>query len=189
MPADSPVSRPSTLLATERSALRPFSGEDADELLGVFRDPHVRRYLLDDQLVSESWMRDEILASERRFARSGAGLWSVRRTQTSPIVGFVGFREFFEPPRLQLLYGLLPEACGRGIATEVAGRVCEYAFRELGMAEVRAAVDLPNEASARVLERLGMRRVHTTDEGLAGTAFFVLEPADRDSVRQRDRSR
>ena len=66
----------------------------------------------------------------------------------------------------------------QGLATEVAGRVCRHAFEELGMTEVRAAIDTPNRASARVLERLGFRMTDETDEGVAGTQFFELTPAE-----------
>ena len=91
------------------------------------------------------------------------------------VVGFVGFREFFDPPELQLLYGLLPACWGGGLATEVTTRVCDFAFRQLGFDEITAATDLPNRASSRVLQRLGMQLVRTTDDGVAGTALFALE--------------
>jgi ribosomal-protein-alanine N-acetyltransferase len=161
-------------IATERTILRPFTASDADDLLTVFRDPEVRRYLLDDVLVSAAWVGDEIVASDGRFARSGTGLWSIRPAGDTRVVGFVGFREFFDPPQLQLLYGLLPGYWGRGLATEAAARVCDRAFRVLGFVEITAAIDVPNRASARVLRRLGMKQVRTSDDGVAGTAWFAL---------------
>ena len=162
-------------MKSERTTLRPFAAPDADELLTVFRDPGVRRYLLDDSLVSAEWVRDEIGSSDARFASSGTGLWSIRLTGAPSIIGFAGCRDFFDPPQLQLIYGLLPGLWGRGLATEVAARVCDHAFRELGFSQVSAAIDVPNEASARVLERLGMKMKETTDEGSYGTAFYVLD--------------
>lgn len=151
----------------------------------MFRDPGVRRYLLDDGLVSAEWVRDEIVASERRFAQAGTGLWSIRTEDDPRIVGFVGFREFFDPPQLQLLYGLLPGCWGRGLATEAAARICELAFEELGFHEVLAATDLPNDASVRVLQRLGMKQVRTSDEGVAGTAYFRVDRDDWLAARKR----
>lgn len=165
------MKRQKAVIASERTSLHPFATSDADELLGVFRDPEVRRYLLDDEIVSAAWVHDEIAASDRRFARSGTGLWSIRLGRNAAIIGFVGFREFFDPPQLQLLYGLLPEYWGKGLATEVAVRICDHAFRELGLLEISAATDSPNQASAKVLLRLEMKQVRTSDDG---TAFFVL---------------
>jgi RimJ/RimL family protein N-acetyltransferase len=74
-----------------------------------------------------------------------------------------GYRPFFEPPELQLLYGLLTSVWGRGLATEAAERWSMTA--------------LPNTASLRVLERLGMAEWKRTDEGTDGTRFFHVTRA------------
>ena len=164
---------------TARLDLTPIGLSDRTALLHVFRDADVRRYLLDGKSVSADWVTAEIRASERRFGSGGAGLWAVRRLGDPPVIGFVGFREFFEPPELQLLYGLLPEHWGRGLATEAADAACRFAFETLGWTEIRAAIDVPNTASRAVLERLGFRLARTTD---AGTAFYRL-PRRHDDER------
>lgn len=165
-------------LYSARAILRPFEQGDAAELLALFRDPEVRRYLLDDALVSNEWVMDEIRSSNERFAESGTGLWSISLADEARIAGFVGFRDFFDPPQLQLLYGLLPGYWGRGLATEVAARICAEAFTTLGLDRVRAATDRPNAASSRVLERLGMTLVRNSAEGTAGTLFYELKRED-----------
>lgn len=164
-------------LQSRRTDLQPFSSDDAEALLSLFRDALVRRYLLDDALVSEEWVRDEIATSKARFEASGAGLWCVRRTGDEHVIGFAGFREFFEPPRLQLLYGLHPDTWGEGLATEVAETICRHAFLTLDFERIEAATDVPNHRSVRVLERLGMHLERRSDEGDAGTLFYVLDRA------------
>ena len=161
-------------LTTARLSLAAFSADDTSELLDLFRDRSVRRYLLDDMEVDSDWVRSEIEASSHRFRHSGAGLWTLRKINESRIIGFAGFREFFDPPELQLLYGLLPTAWGQGLATEAAHAVVAFGFERLGMRTIRAATDLPNGASIRVLRRLGMKRVEETRDGWAGTVFFEL---------------
>ena len=164
-------------LTTARLELRPFADGDATGLLQLFQDPAVRRYLLDDSIVTPDWVAEEIQSSQARFGGGALGLWAVRASDGSEIIGFVGFQPFFDPPELQLLYGLLPDDWGRGLATECAGAACDYAFRMLGVEVVRAATDLPNTASAAVLHRLGMILDRTTDEGEAGTGFFSVDRA------------
>lgn len=153
--------------------LQPFRQCDAGELLGIFHHADVRRYLLDDRLVSEGWLHEEISASEERFARGSGGLWAIRLTGQPPIIGFVGFREFFDPPQLQLLYGLLPQYWHMGVATTAATLACEHAFSTLNFDAIRAATDRPNAASVGVLERLGMTQVPAED-GPAETLFFAV---------------
>ena len=157
-----------------RVHLQPFTAADVEQLLGVFRDPAVRRHLLDDIVVSEEWVRNEVAASEQRFAATGAGVWSIRLAGSSRIIGFVGFREFFDPPQLQLLYGLLPEFWKQGLATEAATLACGHAFDTLGFAEIIAATDGANEDSVKVLRRLGMSLVRTSSDWPSGTVFYRI---------------
>ena len=157
--------------STARLDLAPIGMSDSAALLHVFRDADVRRYLLDGKSVSAEWVTAEIRASERRFGSGGGGLWALRPRSDPTVIGFVGFRAFFEPPEPQLLYGLLPAYWGQGLATEAAAAACRFAFETLGWTEVRAAIDVPNAASGAVLERLGFQIERTTDDG---TAFYVL---------------
>lgn len=94
---------------------------DAASLRRVSCDADVRRYLLDGQAVSAEWVEAEILASERRFGAGSVGLWAVRRRDDPLLIGFVGFREFFDPPELQLLYGLLPTCREKERSPRTAG--------------------------------------------------------------------
>ena len=169
MPLRGPV------IATTRLVLHPLADSDTDELVAVFREPRVRRYLLDDEIVSAEWVRAEIAASALRFERDGTGLWAVRLTGRTALIGFAGFREFFDPPQLQLLYGLRPQFWGQGLATEAAAAACNHGFGPVGLDRIVAATDADNEASARVLLRLGMRPVETRPEGAGGTTVYVLE--------------
>ena len=43
-------------IVTARLELRPFADADAAELMRVFQDPAVRRYLLDDLIVTPEWV-------------------------------------------------------------------------------------------------------------------------------------
>jgi RimJ/RimL family protein N-acetyltransferase len=160
------------VITTERLTLRPFAPGDVDELHELFTDADVRRHLLDDTVVSREWVEEEVVSSQARFAESGCGLWTLTERVREGIAGFVGFRPFFDPPELQLLYGLLPSCWGRGFATEACEAAIDYAFGVLGLEDVRAATDAPNSASIAVLERLGMRERRRTTHGTHATVFF-----------------
>ena len=51
-----------------------------------------------------------------------------------------------------------PRHQGRGYATEAARPLLRFAFEELGLHRVVGTLEARNSASARVLEKLGMRR-------------------------------
>jgi ribosomal-protein-alanine N-acetyltransferase len=144
-------------LESPRLSLQPLAPADRDELLALFNHPGVRRYLLDDKLVWIEWVDEAIRKSLRLFASAGCGLWAARRKGVADIIGFAGYGFLYEPPELQLLYGLHPGGWGRGLATEAARAVVAHAFHDLGFDEIIASADAPNEASIRVMQRLGMR--------------------------------
>lgn len=165
-------------IATSRLDLRPIRSTDSAGLLLVFRDPEVRRYLLDDTLVSPEWVEAEIDASQRAFDEEGWGIWAIRKLGDDRIRGFVGFREFFDPPERQLLYGLLPESWGLGYASEAGAAVLAYAFEVLRVESVVAATDAPNVRSIAVMKRLGMTFQRRTEDGVYGTEFYECRRAD-----------
>lgn len=173
-------------LATPRLLLAPLQERDVDELLAFFNDPDVARYLLDGASVSREWVEEEVRGSRRRFAEGSAGLWTVRANTDEAahndefgraradqsLLGIVGFRPFFDPPELQLLYALHRSCWGQRIATEAARAAIDYAFDVMGLDEVRAATDSPNSASIQVLERLGMSRWKTDPGDPWDTLFY-----------------
>ncbi|REJ72936.1 MAG: N-acetyltransferase [Acidobacteria bacterium] len=144
-------------LGTGRLDLQAVRPADGDELHRLFLDPQVRRYLLDDEEMPREFVDQVIDDSDRAFSDHGVGLFVMREKGRERIVGFVGFREFFEPPELQLLYGLHPDVWGRGYATESSRAIIDHAFSQLAFEEVIAATDPPNNASLAVMRRLGLR--------------------------------
>lgn len=174
------------VVLTRRLRLRPLEPADRDALHDLWTTPEVRRYLFDDEIVSRERVALEIEGSGTTFARSGWGLWAVLpREDPSPLIGFCGYREFYDPPQVQLLYGLDPRWWGRGLATEAARAMIRYGFEELGMERIVAATDAPHQASVRVMERCGLRfEKRTTIDGL-NTLFYTL---DRDAFRRDDQA-
>jgi ribosomal-protein-alanine N-acetyltransferase len=142
-----------TALHTQRLRLSPVSLDDVDLLHAMWRDPGVRRYLWDDVEIDRGTAAAVVAASVRDWERHRYGLWLIHEHDRA--IGFVGFRHSDEEP--ELVFGLLPEAWHRGIATEASAAALDYLFDDLGHAAAWAETDAPNTASVRVLERLGMQ--------------------------------
>ncbi len=58
----------------------------------------------------------------------------------------------------ELGYTLHPDFWGYGLASEASYAMLEAGFHQLGLQRIVALCDQRNKASARVMERLGMRR-------------------------------
>ena len=160
-------------LSTPRLRLRPLAGGDLDAAHSLWTDPDVRRYLWDDVVIPREQAVAVLAASEADFAAHGYGLWAVCVPETGELIGFCGFRpaEEGEP---ELLYGLAPRWWGQGLATEAAQAVLGYGFDTLGFERVVAATDVPNAASVRVMERLGMRFERRGELNGLDTLFYAL---------------
>jgi RimJ/RimL family protein N-acetyltransferase len=81
-----------------------------------------------------------------------------------------------------------PDVGGRGLATEAVREVLRICFEDLGLRRVTAACFAENEASWRLMERVGMRRevhtvrdsLHRSGEWLDGLGYALLADEWRD---------
>jgi RimJ/RimL family protein N-acetyltransferase len=97
--------------------------------------------------------------------------WAVVLRDGDAVVGFCGF--FVRPVKGTTMgYGILPRYRGRGLATEAAGAVLDWAGRH--DIEVYASIRPPNPASVRVLTKIGMRLADS----------YVDEDRERDIYRR-----
>jgi ribosomal-protein-alanine N-acetyltransferase len=166
---------PSPEIDTARLRLRPLTPSDLDALHHLLMQPGVRRYLLDDELIARERTQSFIDASVASFEANGYGLWGATATGGDALIGFCGFWNFHEPPRLELLYGIGDDYCGKGLATEMAIAMIRYGFETLGFNRIEASTDAPNAASVAVMERAGMafwKRESTT-------VYYAVSAIDR----------
>jgi ribosomal-protein-alanine N-acetyltransferase len=165
-------------LLTGRLTLRPLSETDVGALHRISNDPLVRRYLWDDQPVSEATVRDLIAQSGRTFSEEGLGLFGVLLRGDDTLLGFCGFVRLEGMEEPELGYELVPQAWGRCLATEAARACVRYAFEEAGLARVIAGADPPNVASLRVLEKLGMKPVGNLNPNAPEAPYYALSRKD-----------
>ncbi|HTF32673.1 MAG TPA: GNAT family N-acetyltransferase [Myxococcota bacterium] len=176
------------ILETTRLMLRPFVLQDLDALHAFFIHPEVRRFLWDDRVVSRDTVQALIAASFASFSVQGLGLWVAEDRASRAFVGFCGLRPIDETAEIELLYGLVRERWGEGLATEAGNAVLAHAFLRVGLPRVVGRTDSPNLASVRVLERLGMqfegeRVVH----GLPTLHYAISDAAFRSRSEVRPR--
>ena len=114
----------------------------------------MRHYLFDDCITDRETVAGFVAKSAASFEKQGYGLWILTDKIDGGFRGVCGFGETMTKP--DLLFSIAPPYWGRGLATESARCVVQYAFDKIGLQHVRATVDKPNTISIRVLEKLGM---------------------------------
>lgn len=153
--------RPDYPIETERLVLRPWCRDDFDDLYAIQSRPDVARYLYwsarDADEVREAL---ETRLDRAEFTGEGHGIsLAVYWPDAGRVVGDVNLQWLSAEHRGgELGYVLNPEFHGHGLATEAARAMLGVAFDGLGLRRVIGSIDARNTASARVLERLGMRR-------------------------------
>jgi RimJ/RimL family protein N-acetyltransferase len=144
-------------LETEALVLRPASVPDIDVIHALWTHAAVRRFLFDDRVISREEALGFLERSETEFRESGYGIWLFYEKSSGSLAGFCGLLRSPEGAP-SLVFGTDPDDWGRGYAPQAASAVLAHALETLGLARVAADVDEPNQASVRVLEKLGMRR-------------------------------
>ena len=144
---------------SERLCFQPVADDHFSELHSFVTDSHVREFLLDGETMSEEWTRSAIQESKDLFLERSVGIWLLSLKESQRLIGFCGFRRFArygdEP---ELLYAFSKEHVGKGYATECARAMIRYVDKHTKMKRIESAVDAPNIASRRVLEKVGFKQ-------------------------------
>lgn len=145
------------VLQTERLRLRHMTPDDAEFMLGLLNDPGWHRFIGDRGIRTVDGAREHIVKGPiAMVARLGFGFYLVERKADGRPLGLCGLakRDFLDD--VDIGYAFLPEYGGQGYAFEAAQGVLAHA-RALGLTRLVATVVPDNEASIRLLEKLGLR--------------------------------
>jgi RimJ/RimL family protein N-acetyltransferase len=155
------VLTPELPIRTERLLLRLYTEDDLDDVHDIQSRPEVARYLYWGPRTRDQ-ARGSLakkIASSRLRAEGDDLTLAVVLPETGTVIGDVLLvwvsREYRQG---EIGYIFHPGYGGRGYATEAAEVMLRLAFDGLGLHRVIGRLDGRNTASARLLERLGMRR-------------------------------
>jgi len=143
-----------------RLLLRPWQSKDLDGLAAVNAQPEVMRYINDGRTLDRAATAERLAAYQRHWDEHGFGLYAVEVKETGELAGFTGLAvPTFLPeimPAVEIGWRLGRAYWGRGLATEAARRVVAHARTEIGLRQLVSIHIVGNEASARVMVKLGM---------------------------------
>jgi RimJ/RimL family protein N-acetyltransferase len=155
------VLRPAYPIVTERLLLRPFRPDDLDALHAIQSRPDVTRYLYWD-VRSRDEVAAELEARARRTELAVEGdrlVLALELRGSGELIGDVNLQWLSREHRQgEIGFVLHPDHHGQGYAAEAAVVLLALGFDELGLHRIVGRCDGRNAASARLLEKLGMRR-------------------------------
>lgn len=148
-------------LESDRLFLRGYKKEDLESVHSYGSVPEFSRFEawgpnnLED---TQRFISDMILqaSSESRYKFD----FALELKATGRMIGGAGIRRETQSSVVANLgWAIHPDFQRQGLATEAARRLIQFGFEELGLKVIYATCDGRNEASYRVMEKLGMKRV------------------------------
>jgi RimJ/RimL family protein N-acetyltransferase len=150
------VINPPKLLKTERLRLRKAKLADAEAIFRQYaQDPEVTRYV--------SWRAHQSIDETHEYMRmcllawdtGKAFHWIIERREDKQVIGMIIARVNAE--KWELGFVLARAHWGRGYMTEAVKGIIAWALKQKDIFRVWAVCDIDNKASARVMQKAGMK--------------------------------
>lgn len=144
-------------LETKRLVLREIRPADAEAIFAMYGDEEVMRYrdVLAFSRLEEAQL---FLEQVRSLGEQGEEMhWGIMLKGEEQLVGTCGYSWHLGHPFGAIGYDLARNYWRQGIMTEAIGALLHFGFEVRNLHRVEARVRLGNEASMRLLQRLGFQ--------------------------------
>ncbi len=149
-------------LETSRLRLRPLAPSDEADLVALDSDPEVMRYVGSPAGVKSPAETAERARLRIRETQRGdyepLGFWRIEGRGDRAFHGVGALIRMPDSDDVEVAYRLARSAWGQGIATEAAAALVAHALGPLALPRVVAVTYPENQASQRVLDKLGFER-------------------------------
>jgi ribosomal-protein-alanine N-acetyltransferase len=147
------------LLETDRLHIRPFRSGDLDEFTKLLDIPEVEGWQM--QKGNPAGFLDWHISNYAKMdIVNGCVCFGVFDKRSGMVLGAAGAGEHDDLHETELFYNLLPDARGKGYATEAAKAVVGWVFANYRIPYIIGTASVDNVPSQRVLERCGFEFVN-----------------------------
>lgn len=168
------------IIETDRIFLRPFCIKDIEPFAKICANPNVMRYIGDGKPVSLDIISEKIPEWIELYEKQKYGLMALVLKETNELIGFCGFiHQIVDGDEyIELGYRLDEAYWGKGVATEAALAVRDYAFNVLEIPLLISIIHHHNDASKRVAKKVGMKLMKQTNFKNVLVDVFCLKRED-----------
>ena len=158
-------------LETERLVLRALRVSDCFDMYEYSKLPGVTEFLAWSPHPDVEYTKEYLKSVICNYHLGVFYDWAVILKSENKMIGTCGFTSIHtEHDSVEIGYVINPAYRGQGIALEAAKKVLEFGFLNLGANRAEAKYIVGNQASRRVMEKLGM-----SFEGVARSSMLVKE--------------
>jgi RimJ/RimL family protein N-acetyltransferase len=154
-------------LTTERMILAPVSLEHWEAHTTMWADPRTSQFIGGDRSNrAENWIK--FVAASGLWNLLGYGYWSFLDRESGAFLGLGGLSRWERGMAglegfIEAGWAFGPDAWGKGYATEAMKAALAWADQTLPDPEIRCIIDIENDASVRVGEKLGFKLLETSE--------------------------
>ena len=158
-----------SVLATDRLVLRQLSIDDAEFILELLNEPSFLHFIGDKGVRTLDDAREYILKGPvASYECHGFGLYLTVLKEGAVPIGMCGLLKRESLADVDIGFAFLPAFWSRGYAMESALAVKAYGLTVLGLKRMVAITNPDNQASIKLLEKLGLtyeRMIRMSDDG------------------------
>ena len=132
---------------------------DIEPFAKICANPNVMRYIGDGKPISRDIIAEKIAEWIQLYEQHQYGLMALVFKETNQLIGFCGLvhQTVDDVEYIELGYRLDETYWGKGIATEAAVAVRDYAFNVLEIPMLISIIHHQNQASKGVAKKIGMK--------------------------------
>jgi RimJ/RimL family protein N-acetyltransferase len=165
----------SEFFETERLIVRSMEYSDLDTFAALCADPIAMQYMGDGETLDRATVEKWISVCQKKYAERGYGTSAVVEKESGKFIGFCGVIRASDKDFDEIVYAIAQEFWGKGYATEAAKATLDYVFGISEVSEIYATIHAKNEASIKMMAKLGMEYEKTEiEEDGEGTAYYLI---------------
>lgn len=161
------------VLETERLYLRELTIDDAENMYLLNADEDVVKYTGDKAFGSISSAK-QFLENYDHYKKYGYGRWAVITKENSEFIGWCGLKYTESLSENDIGFRLMKKQWNKGYATEAAQACIKFGFEKLNMTQIVGRAMLKNEASIKVLQKLGLQYLKPFDFGDESGVIYII---------------
>ncbi|MCY7805900.1 GNAT family N-acetyltransferase [Bacillus spizizenii] len=147
------------VLETDRLSLRQIKDQDAEAIFVCFSNHEVTRHYGLENMKSIEEANSMVQTFAGLYQEKRGIRWGIERRDTKELIGTIGFHALAQKHRrAEIGYEIIPAHWRNGFASEAVSEVVSYGFAALGLTRIGAEVFTENDASNRLLVKMGFQK-------------------------------
>ncbi len=152
-------------IETEHLILRQFNHNDVGDVFEYAKEPDITKFVIWYPHTSKYESLEFINNTVEAYIKNKPAPWAIEWKENSKVIGSIGFNNLdIINEKAEVGFALSKKYWGKGITLEALNSIIDFSFSNLKLYRIEAHCMIENKASARVLEKAGMKYERTLRE-------------------------